>query len=315
MDNQNYTAEHRKCQHLTYEERVQISLRLKDGWNINQISHELGCAYNTVKNEIKRGNVSLYHGKQQRYKPNQGQKIYKEHRQNSRKQYKRLECAEFVSYVQQQFYEQNWSVDAIFGYAVTNKLFTRKQMVCTKTLYNYIDIGLIRIKNVDLPQKLKRNIKTKKVRQNKRNLGESIEERPKSIEKRNEFGHWEIDTVVGSKKSDDNVVLTIVERMTRNSIWLKIQGKTAEAVDTAINKLRKEFGDKFNEIFKTITGDNGSEFANLSRQAYNGTNVYFTHPYSSWEKGTNERHNGLLRRFIPNSKRTDAYTVDDILFM
>ncbi|HAT4276979.1 TPA: IS30 family transposase, partial [Clostridium perfringens] len=64
------------------------------------------------------------------------------------------------------------------------------------------------------------------------------------------------------------------------------------------------FGSKFSEVFKSITADNGSEFADLSEfELKTKTKVYFTHPYSSFEKGTNERHNGLIRRFIPKGKR------------
>ena len=67
--------------------------------------------------------------------------------------------------------------------------------------------------------------------------------------------------------------------------------------------LKNYYGDKFSQIFKTITSDNGSEFAELAKLEDNTkTKVYFAHPYSSWERGSNERHNGLLRRFIPKGK-------------
>lgn len=69
-------------------------------------------------------------------------------------------------------------------------------------------------------------------------------------------------------------------------------------------------------MFKTITSDNGSEFAELaSIEADTGTRVYFTHPYSSFERVTNERHNGLIRRFIPKGKRMTDYSLDDIAFI
>ncbi len=78
--------------------------------------------------------------------------------------------------------------------------------------------------------------------------------------------------------------------------------------------LKNYYGDKFSQIFKTITSDNGSEFAELAKLEDNTkTKVYFAHPYSSWERGSNERHNGLLRRFIPKGKRIGKYTSDDIL--
>lgn len=316
MDNPNCNTEHRKGQHLTYENRMLIQIRLKDGRSPSCIAKELGCAYNTVKNEIGRGTVELYGGMVKRYKADAGQHTYQKNRQNSRRQYKALEASEFLKYVAEKFYGlEHWSLDACSGYALQSGIFRRGQTVCTKTLYNYVDNGLLKIKNIDLPQKLKRNTKTKRVKKNVKKLGKSIEERPSDIEQRNEFGHWEVDTVIGSKSADDAVILTLVERMTRNSIWLKIGGKTASAVSDSFERLRYEYGDKFSEIFKSITGDNGSEFAELSRQEAYGSQVYFTHPYASYEKGTNERHNGLLRRFVPSGRRIEDYSDDDILFI
>lgn len=315
MDNHNCTSEHGKNQHLTIENRILIQLRLKDGHTIYKIAKEIGCVYNTVKNEIKRGIVELYNGSIKRYKASEGQATYTEHRKNSRKPYKCLQCTEFIGYVEKQFYEQNWSYDASVGNATLNQMFPPGKVVCMKTLYNYTDLGLMSIKNIDLPEKTKRKTKSSRTRRNKKILGKSIEERPKSIDNRDEFGHWEIDSVLGSKTGGDAVILTIVERMTRNVIWLKLKDHSDEAVTEAVDKLKIEYGDKFSEVFKTITGDNGSEFAGLSAQESDGMKVYFTHPYSSWEKGTNERHNGLLRRFVPKGQRIARFSAEDISFI
>ena len=180
----------------------------------------------------------------------------------------------------------------------------------------YTNTRLLAVINADLPMKPRRNTKPSRVKKHKKKLGKSIAERPSSIDNREEFGHWEIDTVVGEKSKDDCVLLTIVERKTRNAIIHKIASKTAEAVTEALNTIRNIYGDKFSDIFKTITGDNGSEFADLSiLEAETDTKVYFTHPYSSFEKGTNERHNGLIRRFIPKRKRISDYSSDDIAYI
>lgn len=97
---------------------------------------------------------------------------------------------------------------------------------------------------------------------------------------------------------------------------LDIAAKSATAVSDALSGIRNTFGEQFSQVFKTITGDNGSEFANLSTlENQSDTKVYFTHPYSSFEKGTNERHNGLIRRFILNGKRISDYTSADISFI
>ena len=186
----------------------------------------------------------------------------------------------------------------------------------TKTLYNYIELGLLSVKNIDLPIKLRRNIKPSTVKKHKKILGKSIEERSDTINNREEFGHWEIDTVIGEKSGNDCVLLTIVERKTRNAIVRSIAGKTASAVMNELKNISNLYGEQFSQVFKTITGDNGSEFADLSTlEVDSDTKVYFTHPYSSFEKGTNERHNGLIRRFIPKGKRMSDYSAADISFI
>ena len=95
-------------------------------------------------------------------------------------------------------------------------------------------------------------------------MGRSIDERDSNVDERNEFGHWEIDTVIGSKSKSDNVVLTLVERITRKYIALKITSKTSFAVNEGIAYLKEYYGTKLSQVFKTITSDNGSEFAELS---------------------------------------------------
>lgn len=315
MDNTNYTTEHRKGQHLSSEERHEIEVRLKDGWSICRIAKHLGRPYNTIKNEIKRGTVSLYHGKVQRYKADEGERIYLEHRQNCRRKLQCLEKSSFLQYVVEHFQgDDHWSLDACCGAALQSGKFRREDMVCTKTLYNYVDLGLLPIKNIDLPEKLRRNTKARKVRKNKKILGRSIEERPESVVPRTEFGHWEIDTVIGKKDEGEPCVLTLVERMTRMCIWIKAQDHTAEAINEALQEVMSCFAEQKDQVFKTITGDNGSEFAGLSLLEEGELKVYFTHPYSSFEKGSNECHNRMLRRFIPKGKSISDYTADEICF-
>lgn len=315
MDNTNHTTEHRKGQHLLNEERHEIEVRLKDGWTVYRIAKHLGRPYNTIKNEIKRGTVMLYHGKQKRYKADEAERIYRENRSNCRRINRCLQAACFLKFVVSKFRSgEKWSLDACFGAALKSGKFRRNEMVCTKTLYNYVDLGLLPIKNIDLPEKLIRNTKTEKVRENKRNLGTSIEKRPENVESRTEFGHWETDTVIGKKDEGEPCVLTLVERMTRMCLWVKAVNHTAEAIQEALEQVMAYFGSKKNEVFKTITGDNGSEFADLSLLEDGRLKVYFTHPYSSWEKGTNECHNRMLRRFIPKGKSISDYSADEICF-
>ena len=314
MNNQNCSTEHQKGQHLTPEERHDIEVHLKDGWSRYKIAKHLNRPFNTVKNEIARGTVRLYHGTVLHYKADVGQQRYNENRRSSTRTYRYLETTAFLKYVVKQFREENWSLDACFGRALLSGKFSRQEMVCSKTLYNYVDLGLLPIKNIDLPEKLRRNTKSKRVRENRKNLGKSIEGRPEIVASRKEFSHWEFDSVLGSKNADEPVVLTMVERMTRAAIWLKVADHSAAAVTQAIQTLKQEFGTHFSDVFKTITADNGSEFAELSAQETTSTQVYFTHPFSSWEKGTNECHNRMLRRFIPKGKHISDYGIEDISF-
>src|SRR5699024_11165092 len=142
--------------------------------------------------------------------------------------------------------EENWSPDAVVGYAKKNELF--KYVPSTKALYNWIDEGKLEVINLDLPLKLCRSSKKKRnARKHKKVLGMSIEERPEFIETREEIEHWEIDTVLGHK---------IIKR---------VESKSAPAVTKALNEIFADYSD-VQTYFKTITPDNGSEFSELSEQ-------------------------------------------------
>ena len=318
MDYTNYTTDSRKHKHLNIQERTIIELRLKDGYSAYKIAKELQRPINTILNEIRRGTVPQIKNnhKIQLYFADAGQAIYKNHRTNCGRKNLRLICNKFISYACDKLRKDKWSIDACVGRAIESGQFKRSEIVCTKTFYNYIDRGLCSIKNIDLPLKVRRNTKKQYVRANKKKLGTSIEKRPVSIDNREEFGHWEIDTVIGQKSAKDNVLLTIAERKTRQFIVRKIADKSALAVMAELNNLREEYGDRFSSVFKTITSDNGSEFATLSDlEQVTDTNIYFTHPYSSFERGTNERHNGLIRRFLPKGTRMTDCSIDTIAFV
>ena len=181
-------------------------------------------------------------------------------------------------------------------------------------MYNYVNLGLIGITNIDLPEKLSRNTKIHKVNENKLILGRSIEERPESVENREEFGHWKTDLVIGQKSGQDNVLLTLLERKSRQLSIVRLPDKSDDSVLEAFQKMQANLGDYFSKVFRTITTDDGSEFARLFElETGCETKVYFTHPYTSCEKGSIENHNGLIRHFIPKGKRISDYSNDDIL--
>ena len=320
MDYQNNNIESRKNKHLNMKERMIIEIRLKDGFSAYKIAKELNRPINTVLNEIRRGTTKqIKQGKELNvYFADTGEAVYKKNRLKCSRKYKLLECSDFIKHVVDKVKNYHWSLDACVGEAMHSSIFSPTQIISTKTLYNYVDLGLLPIKNIDLPAKLHRNKKSIRVRHNKKKLGTSISERPSYIENREEFGHWEIDCVLGEKSNKDNVLLTLVERKTRYAIISEMPSHSAISVTKALEKLKDFLGSKFSEVFKSITADNGSEFADLSdfeKKTETKTKVYFTHPYSSFEKGTNERHNGLIRRFIPKGKRISDYSIETISFI
>lgn len=315
MDTTNYITESRKHKHLNFQERLTIQLRLKDGHKPYRIAKELNRPINTVLNEIQRGTVDQIKQNQpvKLYIADAGQAYYDNNRKHSKHSFKLLECEAFIAFVTDKLLNKEWSLDSCVGHAKLEKLFPPSEMVCTKTLYSYTALGLMKFNVADLPLVLRRKSTNSKVRKHKKNLGQSIEERSEHIETRQEFGHWEIDTVIGKKTKDDNVLLTIVERQTRNALFLKIPDKTSASVSKGLLEFKDLFGSMFNQVFKTITADNGLEFSELHKlETETGTQVYFAHPYASHERGTNERHNGLIRRFIPKGKSISGYSSDSI---
>ena len=314
MDHPNSSTEHVKGKHLSYDEYHTFQLRLQDGWSANRIAKNIGCAPNTVRNIIKKGLTPLYKGRVIRFKAATAWKKYTENRTHCRRSCDALEKREFLRYVVRHFREDHWSLDACVGRALQDKAFQRSQILCTRSLYNYVDLGLLELKNIDLPQKLHRRTKAIHVRQNKKILGRSIEERPASVSERKEFGHWETDLVIGAKKGQDDVLLTLLERKTDMFFVYRLPDKTAESVMAAFGNIRAELGSAFSRVFKTITTDNGSEFSRLSEiERTADTRIYFAHPYTSYEKGSIENHNGLIRRFIRKGKRIDSYSDEAIL--
>lgn len=109
----------------------------------------------------------------------------------------------FLAYFDDKFCHEGWSPDAAVGYARKHRLFKPAKMVCTKTLYNYIDAQLLEIRNLDLLEKTKRRMTQQHSHQHQCLLGRSIEERPKRVEIRHEFGHFEIDTVIGKRAGSE----------------------------------------------------------------------------------------------------------------
>lgn len=146
--------------------------------------------------------------------------------------------------------------------------------------------------------------------------GRSIEERPKEIENRAEYGHWEMDCVMGKGKA---CLLVMTERYSREELIFKLESKTQERVIGILDRLERRYKSKFSSKFKSITMDNGTEFLDMTMLEILCKNpqerritCYYAHPYSSWERGSNENANKLIRRFVPKGMDISKLKASDI---
>lgn len=314
----NNTKRNIKGSHLSEKEMILIEAYKDEGYSNRQISKKLGRCHQTINNAVKKASVTqkkqvyqnskVYIYENKKYFADLNYKIYIENRKNCGRRPKFLICDEFLNWSDKKLLKEKWSVSACVGYAKRNKLFNDNKIPSVKSMYNWIDKGLMKTKNIDLVLKLKRktNKNNKKNRKNKMALGESIETRPKEIETREGFGDWEIDTVIGSKKKTDPVLLTLTERKTRYELIIKIDSKTNKAVEEGLSFLKYKNPLK-EQVFKTITSDNGLEFSSLTKIC-EYVKIYYCHPYSSYERGTSENQHKLIRRFIKKGEEIGKYT-------
>ena len=296
--------------HLSEVERGKIEAFLSEGLKPAEIARRLGRSRSTISREIKRGTTK-------QVKQVNGKKIYFDHYFADLTQRHYVEGRQGIYYLKLEKVSEHFlkafeeamkasprihSVDS-FVYAYKEE-HPSETVPSTKTLYNYIHQGLLAIKAIDLPKAVRLRKKTKNRSSTQKHLGVSIEERPETINGRSVFGHWEIDSVLGTQKAGEPSILTLVERKTRYAITAYLAGKKAEDVNEVVAELIQQYP------IKSITAGNGSEFAALNE--LEGVQVYYAHAYSSYERGTNENFNGLLREFVPKGKLLKTLTTEDL---
>lgn len=307
------SEERKRGQHLGAEERGAIQ-RLKHlGYSNRAIAREIQCSPSTVGYELKRGTPE-YSGRGRRpgYSAKRGAAVYHANRKRCHRHRIYPKDSAFLRWMVSKLTLHGWSLDVCVGRAKLLKRFQGQAIPSTKTLYNLVWGGLLPITPFQLPEALSRRQHCKP-RVPKRCNGKSIDLRPAEVAQRIQFGHWESDTVLGKKKKGEPATFTIVERLTDFYLTILIPEKTSDGVAMAMQRLYSTFGDHFSQIFRTITTDNGSEFAAFSQMEAYGTQVYFAHPYSSWERPVNERSNRILRRFMPKGKSMNSYTEEQVL--
>jgi IS30 family transposase len=322
-DNEKYKIE-KTSRYITERNRHEIALLYRNGHTSVQIAEELGFHRTSISREITRGLCPQLTGVIS-WKSNKSSKetkiIYDPILAQSKadalshekgRLFKIDNDKKFFDYVVEGLKVKGYSPEVIVGRArYEGIVFNDPSSV--KTIYSWIYNGLIPGFTIeDLLYKKSKVARAKRASKPKvagNNIrGRSIEERTKAINERLEFGNWEGDLVVGSGRA---ALFTLTERMTRQEIIFKIPNKKQVEVVKCIDMLEKLYGKAFKEIFKSITFDNGSEFVNqkLLERSYDRRvkkprlTVYYAHPYCSFERGTNENCNRMIRRFIP--KGTD----------
>ena len=319
MCHKNNTTKERKGKHLDYSERLSI----ERWWNRDkrtkvEIAELLDRNEKTIRNEIKRGLVKNLTSELVEiwvYSADVAQAKYEYYLKAKGPKLKIDNDYELKEYVEKSIKEDKKSPEVI---AKEIKEMNFKSKMCARTIRNNIYAGdIYDIKPTDMIYKKEYKDKNKeKTVCEKVPPEKSIDYRPEEANTREEYGHWEGDLVIGTKKRG-SVLFTLTERKTREEIIVKIPGKKAEYVGEALDLIERKYKGIFYKKFKTITFDNGGEFRNwkLLEKSYDNrrktprTRVYYAHPYRSGERGNNENANRLIRRFIP--KGTDITPISE----
>ena len=299
----------RKGRHLTRGERMVIERMSRGGYPPRDIAAVLDRDPRTIERELARGRVKhldTYLRTRYVYSSDRGQEVHDLNataRGPSLKLGRNYPLAEFIRC---RIVDHKESPDVVASHM---RLTGMAGAVCTRTIYRYIDQGVLPgVSNESLWEKRKRARHS--IRRSRRVIkrlarGTSIEQRPAAVQTREEFGHWEMDLVVGPARGSSAALLTLVERKHRHLLIRKLPDKSQASVLKALQGIERHYGPKrFRKIFKSITSDNGSEFLDfkaieasfLSSQPR--TRIFYAHPYASWERGSNENANRMIRRFV-----------------
>ena len=305
---------------FTYTDRIKLEALYNAKTSIKDISRYLDKHISSIYRELSHGFYQHLNTDYTYTKKYSADKAHRYARFNSTTKGRQMKIGndhKFVKFVEKMI-KKKYSPAAILAYIKEHNL-KFKTNVCITTLYSYIDKGVfLHVTNNNLLYKGSRRKRYRKVQTAKRPpRGESIEHRPKEVAERSTFGHWEMDSVIG-KREKGNTLVVLTERLTRKEIIFKAKDKTALTTVQLLNRLERYLGKDFCKIFKTITVDNGSEFSSYDLMEQScltkkpRTKIYYCHPYSSWERGSNENQNRMIRRFIPKGSSIKPYSTEDI---
>jgi IS30 family transposase len=283
---------------LTREQRYQIYVLLKAGHNQTEIALFIKVHKSTISRELRRNRG------QKGYRPKQAQQFAWNRRKKARY---RIDASAWI--LIEALIRQEWSPEQVSDWLKDNYGL----QISHEWIYQYILMD--KHAGGDLHRHLRCQKKRRKRygsydRRGKLKNRVSIDERPATVDTRQRLGDWEVDTIIG--KGHRHAIVSLVERKSRLALLRKVERKTAQAVADAVIELMKSLPVRTH----TITADNGKEFADHERIAKElNTDVYFAHPYSSWERGANENMNGLVRQYFPKKRSFATITETEIEFV
>ena len=280
---------------LTQTQRYQIHTLLKMGHNQTEIAHCLIVHKSTISRELHRNRG------QRGYRPKQAHTMAMNRRRKAKARIKK-----HIWQVVEEKLCQDWSPEQISTW-----LKKRHSIhVSHEHIYQYI------LRDKQAGGRLYRHLRCQKKRRKRYgsydrrgNLPNrvSIDQRPEVVDQRTRFGDWEVDTILG--KGRRHAIVTLTERKSRLALLRKVDRRTANLVGEAVIHLLRPFLCSLH----TITGDNGKEFAEHERITRElKADFYFAHPYSSWERGSNENMNGLVRQYIPKDRDLDTVSNQEL---
>jgi len=299
----------KKYKRLTLRERIIIETLLKENCKKSEIAKRLNRSRSTIGREVnkwirKKGDV---------YKAELSH-WYATDENNSKRYYDKMtQFPRLKIYVYRGLLKA-WSPEQISGRLKLDYPDDEVMRISYESIYKYIYThpqGRLNKKLIALlpyHKSRRRNIKGSKKHKCKIKDAVSIDQRPSHIEQRKEIGHWEGDLVIGAKQN--SAIGTNVERKIRYVLIMNLKNKKSA---TVVNAFAKEINPLPKHLKKSMTYDNGTEMANhklYTKQT--GMQVYFAHPYSAWERGTNENTNGLIRRFFPKGTDFNKVTKEEL---
>ena len=274
--------------HITTNERCCIANFLSLGLSLRKIAKHLNRNISTISREVKRNSTN---GK---YLAHIACENYAKNRKNCGAKGKSSNPT-LIKYIEDGL-EKTWSPEQIAGRLRLDYQDDKSMKIGFKTIYRWLYQKNIAKGNVNRLRRKGKSLNPKETR-DKFNIGKSIKDRPKEVRKRETIGHWELDTVVSSRGKSKACLSTFVERKSRFLIAQVMENRKSLTLNF---HCFTAFKDIPTNLIKTFTVDRGKEFAGyVDIENTLNIDVYFADAYASWQRGTNENTNGLLREFYP----------------